>query len=123
MLANIKPVAYLQAIVVFSGTGAAATFCVPTLMLAYWRRTTVAGTLASMITGAGTMLVLYILGAYGPDIGAVTSFRPYYLFNIDPLVWGLIDSLVVGAIVSLATTPPEPALVSKMFDADSAPAS
>src|SRR4029077_913872 len=62
VLANIKPVAYLQAIVVFSGTGAAATFCVPALMLAYWRRANVAGMLASMLGGAGTMVTLYGLG-------------------------------------------------------------
>ena len=42
-LANINPVDYLQVIVVFSGTGAAATFCVAALMLAFWRRATVAG--------------------------------------------------------------------------------
>jgi sodium/pantothenate symporter len=120
ILANIRPVQFLQAIVVFSGTGAAATFCVPALMLAYWRRTTVAGTLASMLTGAGTMLVLYVLGfsGFGPDIGAVTRFHPYYLFEIDPLVWGLIGSLIAGVVVSLMTTPPDPTLVSKMFDAD-----
>jgi SSS family solute:Na+ symporter/sodium/pantothenate symporter len=85
ILANIKPVAYLQAIVVFSGTGAAATFCVPALMLAYWRRATVPGMLAAMFAGAGTMVVLYGLGfaeGFGfellpkQNIGPVTRFHP-----------------------------------------------
>src|SRR5262249_34863194 len=63
--ANINPVDYLQVIVVFSGTGAAATFGVPALMLAYWRRATTAGMLASMIGGGGTVVSLYLLGIRG----------------------------------------------------------
>jgi sodium/pantothenate symporter len=119
--ANIKPVAYLQAIVVFSGTGAAATFCVPALMLAFWRRATVPGMLASMLGGAGTMVTLYGLGfaGYGAThlIGPVTSFRPCFLLDLDPLLWGLSVSLLAGIAVSLATAPPDAALVSRMFDA------
>ena len=118
---NIKPVAYLQAIVVFSGTGSAATFCVPALMLAYWRRATVAGMLAGMLGGAGTMVTLYGLGfaGVGADrlIGPVTSFRPYFLLDLDPLLWGLTVSLLSGIAVSLATAPPDAALVSRLFDA------
>jgi SSS family solute:Na+ symporter/sodium/pantothenate symporter len=123
--ANIKPVDYLQAIVVFSGTGAAATFCVPALMLAYWRRTTVAGMLASMLGGAGTMVLLYGLGfaGYGKDqhIGQVTRFRPYFLLDLDPLLWGLAASLVAGLVVSLCTAPPEDKLVSRLFDVEFKP--
>jgi len=130
ILANIKPVAYLQAIVVFSGTGAAATFCVPALMLAYWRRATVPGMLAGMFAGAGTMVVLYGLGfleAFGmavlplQNIGPVTTFHPYYLFEIDPLLWGLAASLVAGVSVSLVTNAPEAEVVSRLFDAESPP--
>jgi SSS family solute:Na+ symporter/sodium/pantothenate symporter len=123
--ANIKPVAYLQAIVVFSGTGAAATFCVPALMLAYWRRATVAGMLSSMLGGAGTMVALYSLGFAGVGarhlIGPVTSFRPYFLLDLDPLLWGLAVSLVAGVVVSLCTVPPEDKLVSRLFDAEPKP--
>jgi Na+/proline symporter len=121
VLANIKPVAYLQAIVVFSGTGAAATFCVPALMLAFWRRATVPGMLAGLLGGAGTMVTLYTLGfiGFGKDhlIGPVTSFRPYYLCDLDPLLWGLAVSLVAGVAVSLNTSPPDKDLVSRLFDA------
>jgi hypothetical protein len=31
-------------------------------------------------------------------------------------VWGLAVSAVAGVVVSLATTPPPPALVSRLFD-------
>lgn len=121
VLANIRPVAYLQAIVVFSGTGAAATFCIPALMLAFWRRATVPGMVASMVCGAGTMVLLYVLGAYGFDtkqIGQVTSFRPYFILGVDPLVWGLAVSLIAGVGVSLLTAPPSAETVSRMFDVE-----
>jgi sodium/pantothenate symporter len=122
ILTNIRPVAYLQAIVVFSGTGAAATFCVPAVMLAFWRRATVPGMLSAMLAGAGTMGVLYGLGflGFGADvlIGQVTRFRPYFLCQMDPLVWGLSASLLAGVTVSLCTAPPDATLVSRLFDAE-----
>jgi len=122
VLANINPVDYLQVIVVFSGTGAAATFCVAALMLAFWRRATVAGMLAAMISGGGTVISMYLLGiqGYGAEtlIGPVSKFRPYFLLGLDPLLWGLAVSLVAGIIVSLFTAPPDADLVSKMFDAE-----
>ncbi len=134
---NIRPVAYLQAIVVFSGTGAACTFCVPVMMLAYWRRATVPGTIAAMFAGAGTVLGLYLIGFLGlddpqkyadgvvpwvfshgsPVIGAVTSFRPYFLLQLDPIIWGLSSSLVVGIVVSHLTSGVSPSVVSHFFDA------
>jgi SSS family solute:Na+ symporter/sodium/pantothenate symporter len=120
--ANIDPPRYLQAIVVFSGTGIAATFCVPAVMLAFWRRATERGMLASMIAGAGTVLILYTIGFTGvageQRIGQITAFRPYFLLGLDAIVWGLAASLVAGLAVSLATPPPERELVSKLFDAD-----
>lgn len=123
VLANIRPVAFLQAIVVFCAAGQASTFCVPALMLAYWRRATPAGMLAAMCAGGGTAILLYCLGflGFGADqpIGAVaTRFRPYYLFGIDPLVWGLIASALGGVIVSLFTSGPDARLVSHLFDAE-----
>jgi SSS family solute:Na+ symporter/sodium/pantothenate symporter len=122
VLANIRPVDYLQAIVVFSGTGAGATFCVPLLMLVFWRRATVPGVFASMFGGTGMMLAFYIAGGvlgYGdPLLGAATSFRPYFLLGFDPLIWCLLVSLTLGVGVSLATRPCDDALLSKYFDAD-----
>ena len=119
VVANIKPVAYLQAIVVFSGTGAAATFCVPALMLAFWRRATVPGMLCSMLAGATTMISLYLVGFLGvfPDqmIGPVTKFRPYYLMQLGPLRWGLGASRIMGGVVSLFTRPPEEERLAFLF--------
>lgn len=125
--ANIDPPRYLQAVVVFSGTGAASTFCVPALMLAFWRRATERGMLASMVTGACTVLALYAIGFSGlggeQRIGQFTGFRPYFLLDLDPLLWGITLSLIAGVTVSLNTTPPAPDLVAKMFDAERIPES
>jgi SSS family solute:Na+ symporter/sodium/pantothenate symporter len=122
--ANIRPVAFLQAIVVFSGTGAASTFCIPALMLCYWRRATVPGMISSMIAGATTLVSLYVLPQFGllprQRIGQFTGFRPYFLLELDPILWGLAASLVVGVAVSLLTRPPEERVVSNLFDADPA---
>jgi sodium/pantothenate symporter len=116
--ANLKPVAYLQAIVVFSGTGAAATFVIPALMTAYWRRATSAGVIAAMLAGAGTMIGLYATGFLldDPMIGQQTKFRPFFLLGLDPIVWGMLASLVTGLAVTLLTRPPDAALVSRLFD-------
>lgn len=134
--ANIRPVQYLQAIVVFSGTGQAATFAVPAVMIAFWRRATLAGVLSAMLSGAGTVLVLFVLGIGGPQlasiwpaldviaadpmIGPQTAFRPYYLAGVDPVIWGLAVSFVAGVGVSLATSPPDEALLARIFDGDPA---
>ncbi len=120
--ANVRPVEYLQAIVVFSGTGAAATFVVPSLFTAFWRRATAPGVLAAMIAGGGTMIVLYFIGFSLPDpmIGNMTKFRPYFLLGLDPIVWGLAVSLVAGVAVSLLTAPPDATRVAKLFDAPAA---
>lgn len=117
---NISPVAYLQAFIVFSATGSAATFLMPAIMACYWRRATVPGVLASMIGGASTVLSLYLIGIFEkmPEqrIGQLTGFRPYYLCEVDPFLWGVLVSALAGIIVSMLTSPPNAALISKMFD-------
>ncbi|HQU47014.1 MAG: sodium:solute symporter [Planctomycetia bacterium 21-64-5] len=117
-VANLNPVQYLQALVVFSGSGAASAFAVPAVMAAYWRRATAAGVMAAMLLGAGTVVVLYVIGFNLPDpmIGQSTRFRPYYLFGLEPIVWGLAASLSSGVIVSLLTAPPPADVVSRLFD-------
>lgn len=128
VLYNIDPVTYLQALVVFSSTGTACTFLVPALMAAYWRRASVPGVLAAMVSGGTTSLCLYLMGFMSwvpdrlglppnPSIGQVALFRPYFLLGYDPIVWGLGISLIAGVVVSLLTKPPSPELISKLFDA------
>ena len=129
--ASIKPVQYLQALVVFSSTGAATTFLIPAIMACYWRRATVAGILTAMLSGAATTLVLYVIGILDlagslglPTqtlMGAVTTFRPYYWLGLDPMIWGLLVSSIGGIGISLVTKPIDPALISRMFDREIPP--
>jgi Na+/proline symporter len=122
VLANIKPVGFLQAIVVFSTSGAGAALFAPAMMAAHWRRATSTGVLAAMVTGAGTVLTLFIVGWQGEKatIGMDTAFTPYYLLGLEPVVWGLAVSALTGIGVSLLTQPPPERLIRKLFDAPAA---
>lgn len=117
VVANIWPVDYLQALIVFCTSGVACTFLAPALMAAYWRRANSAGAIASMVAGASVLITLFVLGRVLPDqyIGQ-PSLRPYFLLGFDPVVWGIPTSLLTGIVVSLLTKPPSPEHVSKMFD-------
>jgi sodium/pantothenate symporter len=124
VLLNIWPVTYLQALVVFSSGGAGASFIVPTFMLCYWRRATAPGVIAAMLTGAVTMLVLYLTGfsLADPLIGQATQLRPYFMLGLEPLLWGVTASAIVGVAVSLNTTPPSEKLMHQLFVAPPIPA-
>lgn len=120
VLINWNPVQFLQAFIVFSTSGAAATFLVPAIMACYWRRANAIGILVSMVSGALTVLVLYTIGIADlipqAPIGAQTSFRPYFLLGYDPLIWGLLISVAFGTFATMLTDPPDEELVSRMFD-------
>ena len=121
VLVSWYPVDYLQVFIIFSTSGAAATFLVPAIMACYWRRATEAGIFASMLCGALTVLALYAIGIFKvlplQPIGAVARFRPYFLCGLDPLIWGVLASTVSGVVVGRLSQPPDEELVSKLFDA------
>ena len=54
--------------------------------------------------------------AADPMIGPQTAFRPYYLLGVDPVMWGLLASLIAGVGVSLATRPPTEELLTHVYD-------
>jgi sodium/pantothenate symporter len=115
---NIFPVKHLQTFVVFSSGCAASSFLMPTIMMCYWRRATAAGTIAAMLAGAAASSALNLAGlVIAARAGHAADFHAFELWGFDPLIWGLLSSLVVGVIVSLITRPPEERLVSKLFDA------
>jgi SSS family solute:Na+ symporter/sodium/pantothenate symporter len=125
LLANISPPAYLQALVVFCTNGQTGAFFVPLVMACFWRRATKQGILAAMIFGSVTVLTLYAtgwirswLGVPDPGVGQATDFRPYFLFGLEPIVWGILVSAIAGIGTSLATPPPSDDLVRRMFDAE-----
>ncbi len=113
VVANIHPVDFLQKLVVFSTTSTASTFVAPALMLAFWRRATAAGAIAGMLAGAATILALF---SCAPLLENKRFFDPYALFGLDPIIWGLAVSAVVSVSVSLVTSPPPAALISRLFD-------
>jgi SSS family solute:Na+ symporter/sodium/pantothenate symporter len=115
---NIYPVKFLQAIIVFCSSGVAAAFFVPALMVAFWRRATAAGMIAAMLAGTVAEIVLLLAGIFSEDsmLGPKTAFRSYYLWGLEPVVWGVISSAVAGVLVSYGTTPPPAELISRMFD-------
>ena len=118
LAANLRPVAYLQAIVVFSSTGVGAAFLVPLVMAAYWRRATAAGAFAAMFAGSTVVLGLFAVGwlsGADPLIGQDTRFRPYFLLGFEPIIFGLASSLLAGVVVSLWTRPPDSGLVDRLF--------
>jgi sodium/pantothenate symporter len=113
---NIVPVDQLQMLVTFSSGCAASAFLVPTLMMCYWRRATGAGTIGAMGAGALVAFSLNVAGlveAYRTN----SSFAAYNLLGFEPIVWGLLVSLIAGIAISLLTSPPDAKLVSKLFDA------
>jgi SSS family solute:Na+ symporter/sodium/pantothenate symporter len=119
---SIYPVKYLQTLVVFSSGCSAASFLIPTLMLCYWRRATAAGTISAMLAGAATALALNLAGLIiAFRQGRPSEFHAYELMGLEPLIWGLLVSLLVGVVVSLATKPPEARLVRKFFEAPPSP--
>ncbi|HLN28938.1 MAG TPA: hypothetical protein VK395_14420 [Gemmataceae bacterium] len=104
------PPAFLQYLIIFTGAGMACTYVGPTVLALYWRRATRAGALASLLSGFLTLSTLWVLGCMGVGKEGKTgpageTFAPVYLFGLDPLIYGLIISLVLGVIVSLITAP------------------
>lgn len=137
----LRPPAFLQYVIVFSASGQGCSFLVPMLLTLYWRRTTREGVMAGMLGGLLTLLLFYILGwldaagvrpfageaapvwatwlGYGSE--RFDAFAPLYPLGIDPLVWGVLASLLLGVGVSLLTKP-DAELAARYFPA-AAPAS
>jgi SSS family solute:Na+ symporter/sodium/pantothenate symporter len=140
VLAVVRPPTYLQALVVFSGSAGAAAFLAPVMMACYWRRATAAGALWAMLAGIAAYLFLYatgwihnwaiaagpgsssladsVLGWLGPDpmIGLASAFRPYFLFGLDPILYGIAASAIAGVGVSLLTKPLSEEHLQRVFD-------
>jgi SSS family solute:Na+ symporter/sodium/pantothenate symporter len=124
-VAALHPPRYLQYLIVFTGAGMGCTFLAPTVFALYWRRATRTGAIAALVGGFATIAVLYVLGWYGVGKEGKTGpasepFAPLYLFNLDPLIYGLLVSFVLGIVVSLIDAPPPPEQVDRFFIADDA---
>lgn len=81
----LQPPAFLQYIVIFAGTGLAATFLFPTLFAIYWPRMNHAGFIAGMTAGFVSFVAQYAL------------WRTRSVGGFDPFVWSLIVSAAFSA--------------------------
>jgi SSS family solute:Na+ symporter/sodium/pantothenate symporter len=119
-LAALRPPTFLQYLIIFTTGGMACTFLAPTVLALYSRRVTRAGALTAMISGFATVMVFYVLGWQGIGKEGLTgpakeNAAPVYLFGLDPLVYGMVVSFVLGILVSRFTHSMPKAHVDRYF--------
>ncbi len=113
VLGAIHPPQFLQDIIVYTGSGLAACFLAPVVFAIYWPRANLAGCLAGMLAGFGAHLAMYFTGWFVNG----SFFSPYQLWNMDPIVVGLVVSFLAALIVTWLTPRPPDHLVRKYFHA------
>ena len=111
MIVAINPPDFLQDIIVYVGSGLAACFLAPVVFLLYWPRSNVQGSVIGMLAGFSAHFSMYVTGAFVND----SFFRPYRLFDFDPIIVGLFVSFTVTYFATLATPAPPQELVRKYF--------
>ena len=114
VLGAIDPPRFLQDIIVYTGSGLAASFLAPTVFALYQPRANTPGCMAGMLAGFGTHLAMYGAGIFAHG----SFFRPVQLFGLDPILVGLAVSFLVTYITIHATAPPPAELVQRYFCRD-----
>ena len=102
-----QPPDFLQRIIVFTGTGFAATFICPVLLGIYWKGMTRQGALSSMLGG-----FIIILGLFSPTLFGGDRID---LLGLHPNLWSVGGSFALGLVVSKWTGPPPKHLVTRYF--------
>jgi Na+/pantothenate symporter len=110
VLGAFNPPAFLQDIIVYTGSGLAACFLAPMGLALYWSRMNAPGAIAGMLAGFLSHLALYGVGfiVHG-------GFQAVRIASLDPLIPGVAISLVTAVTLSLATAPPPEGLVRTFF--------
>lgn len=116
VLAVINPPRYLQNLIIFATSGLAGCFLVPMTLALYWRRINGPGTIAGMLGGCGTHLLLYIVGYLTEG-----RFTVYQFLGIQPFIWDLIGSAVCAVAFTLLTRSPAAAQQARFFDESGSP--
>ena len=101
------PPDFLQRIIVFTGSGFAATFLFPVLLGIYWKGMTRQGALSSMVGGFVMTVGLFLPTLFG---GSRID-----LLGLHPNLWGLATSFTLGVLVSKKTGPTPAYLVTRYF--------
>jgi len=113
LLGAIHPPQFLQDIIVYSGSGLAACFLAPIVFTIYWPRANRAGCMAGMLAGFVSHLGMYLAGWYWNG----SFYKPYEIWNMDPILVGLIVSFAAALVITPLTSPPPAHLVRKYFHA------
>jgi Na+/pantothenate symporter len=110
LLGAVNPPQYLQDLVVYCGSGLAACFLFPVALALYWPRMNSAGAIAGMLGGFFVHLGVYVAGylRYG-------RFEDLAPLGIGSIVWGLLGSLAMTVLITLATPPPPREIVRRFF--------
>ena len=111
MLGAVNPPDFLQDIIVYTGSGLAASFLGPMVFALYWPRVNTAGAMSGMIAGFTAHLSMYFTGMFVNG----SFFRPYRFMNFDPIIVGLVVSFTMVVVVTKLTPPPSEKLVRKFF--------
>ena len=111
MFGAVNPPQFLQDIIVYTGSGLAACFLAPMIYALYWPRSTRFGCMTAMLSGFAAHLSMYIAGIFANG----SFFRPYKLFDLDPILIGLFTSFVIGFLATKLGPPAEQKLVERYF--------
>jgi sodium/pantothenate symporter len=112
MLGAMYPAQFLQDIIVYVGSGLAAAFLMPVIFSLYWPRFNVQGAFSGMLVGFLAHLSLYVSGIFING----NFFHPHKIMDFDPIIFGLLGSLVASVVVTMNTAPPPEELVRKYFE-------
>lgn len=115
MFGAVNPPEFLQAIIVYCGSGLAACFLVPVALGLYWPRITALGAISGMLAGFWAHLSLYLVGLWTYE-----QFRPVRPWGIDPIIWGLLASLATVIFATRLGPAPPAWLVRRYFHRDAA---
>ena len=107
------PPAYLQDIIIYTGSGLASCFLAPVALALYWPRLNTPGAAAGKLGGFLTHLALYGAGFLVGD-----GFKAVRIAHLDPLIPGIVVSLLAALLITWITAPPPESLVRKFFCSD-----
>lgn len=100
----LEPPDFLQYIVVFSGTGLAATFLLPICFSLYWPGMNKTGCLVGIVGGFTVFLAQYLF------------FGTKSFFGFDPFVWSLAASMFFCVVGSKIGSPDPDRILKRYFE-------
>lgn len=110
LLFVLNPPRYLQDLIVFATGGLAACFLIPMVLALYWRRMTAAASIAGMLGGTLTHLVLTCWGYWEQG-----EFSAYEFLGLNPFLWDLVGSGLACWLAVKFGPAPDPQLVRVFF--------